>query len=392
MKDEIIRLKMPERVRLRPNVVFGHNDIRGSIETVKMLLNIFFTEAIMGFCKRIDVRILKDNSIEIISHDRGFLIDETVIDGKPAWYYIFCEIFAGPKYAEKYRLYLERRHSELYGSADEGPLTYGVDEDATFALCCIQSASEFMTVEAVRDGVKKSLHFKCGYSVGDIEKTDTTEPASTKIHFKPDSAVFKDVKIPTSAIADILRDAAVTIPGLNCTFEDERIGLKDAYCFENGIVDYACDIAGNCTRTPFFVKEIEVNGKDRYDQLSYDARVKVALAFSDSVSHISCFHNYHTLKLGGDHLKAAEEKILKVIRWRFNEDEKIFDISLDKVKEKLILVIETNCSRCSTRWRTAQKTYITNAMIRDMCSDLFENDFKYYIKVNKDLIRSFFME
>lgn len=236
------------------------------------------------------------------------------------------------------------------------------------------------------------LHFKGGYSVCDIEKTNITEPASTKIHFKPDSAVFKGAKIPTVAIADILRDAAVTIPGLSCTFEDERIGLKDAYCFENGIVDYACDIAGNSTHTPFFVKEIEVNGKDRYDQLSYDARVRVALAFSDSVSHISCFHNYHTLKLGGDHLKTAEEKILKVIRWRFSEDEKISDISLDKVKEKLILVIETNCSRGATKWINEQKTYITNAMIRDMCTDLFENDFGNYTEANFELIDSIFAQ
>lgn len=381
-----------ELIGRNPAVIFLSDGFEGSIRAVRELLNIFLTEAIMGYCKKIDVKIRQDDSIEILSADRGMIIDETDFNGKPSWFYTFCKPGAGPREAKEYISFLKGEHSRLYGEVDELSTKYEVDEFSSFELCCVQCTSEFMTVEAVRDGVKKSLHFKGGYSVGDIEKTDTTEPASTKIHFKPDSVVFKDAKIPTVAIADILRDAVITIPGLNCTFEDERIGLKDAYCFEKGIVDHACDIAGNSMHTPFFVKEIETTGKDRYDQLPYDARVKVSLAFSDSVSHISCFHNYHTLKLGGDYLKAAEEKILKVIRWRFNEDERISDISLDKVKEKLILVIETNCSRCSTRWRTAQKTYITNAMIRDMCSDLFENDFKYYIKVNKDLVRSILLK
>lgn len=388
MDTEITNFDVTELIRSKPEVIFLSDGLEGSIRAVRELLNIFLTEAVMGCCKKIDVKISQDDSIEIRSLDRGLVINESDFNGKPSWFYTFCKPSSGPREAEEYISFLKGEHSRLYGEVDELSTKYEVDEFPSFELCCVQCTSEFMTVEAVRDGVKKSLHFKGGYSVGDIEKTDITEPASTKIHFKPDSAVFKDVKIPAAVIADILRDAVITIPGLNCTFEDERIGLKDAYCFENGIVDHACDIAGNSMHTPFFVKEIETTGKDRYDQLSYDARVKVALAFSDSISHISCFHNYHTLKFGGDHLKVAQEKILQTLQWYFNEDKELADISFDRIKDKMILLIESNCSRCATEWLNAQKTYISNIMIKDMTSDLFEEDFSYYVNKNADLIRS----
>lgn len=390
--DEIAMFDVAERIRRNPAVAFMSDGLEGSIFAVRGLLNIFLTEAVMGYCKKIDVKIRQDDSIEILSADRGIVVDETDFNGKPLWLYTFCNPGAGPREANELISFLKGEHGRLYGDTDELPAKYEIDEFSGFEMCCIQCVSEFMTVEAIRDGVKKRLHFKGGYSIADVEKNDTIEPASTRIHFKLDVAVFKDVKIPTPVIASILRDAAVTLPGLECTFEDERIGLKDVYYFKNGIVDYACDIAGEGIHTPIYVKELEANGKDGYNQLSYDARVRVALAFSDSVSHISCLHNYHTLKFGGDHLEAAEEKIQKVLWWLFNKDDELSKIFFDKIKEKLILIVETNCSRYDTRWRTAQKNYITNVMVRDMCSDLFKDDFEDYVNANKDLIRSFFME
>ena len=52
------------------------------------------------------------------------------------------------------------------------------------------------------------------------------------------------------------------------------------------------------------------------------------------------------------------------------------------------MILETNCSPKATRWENATKKAITNRMITDMCSDLFNDDFSYFIEKNKDDILS----
>ena len=386
---DIIRIPdITERIRRAPDLFFSSEETEGSIGAVKELLDIFFTEAVMGYCNKIAVKIGLDGSIEIFSSDRGIKLDDAEINGKPSWFYIFCKPAPSPREAEDYLKFLKYEHNRLYGEEKESTAVYEADENSAWQLCCVQCTSIFMTVEAVRDGVKKTLHFKDGYSVGDMEKTYTQELSSTKIHFKPDDTVFGDTTITPDKISRLLRAAAVTIPGLRCTLEDERNAVSKAYFFGNGIADYAVEKAGSRIHTPVFTKEITATGKDRSNQQPYDARVKVALAFSDSSGHTECFHNYSPLKLGGDHQKEAEEKILSTVNWYICEDEEAAGISAGKLKDRLILIIETNCSRCATKWSTARKTYITNAMITDMCADLFKNDFDHFVKENAELIRS----
>ena len=79
----IVFSKYPNTVRQRPEIFFDSTDNNGVIKAVKLLLDIFITEISLGYSKGIDVTIHKDN---IISYDSGFTLDETIIEGKPAWY------------------------------------------------------------------------------------------------------------------------------------------------------------------------------------------------------------------------------------------------------------------------------------------------------------------
>lgn len=384
--EELYMLPYPERIRLRPEVVFLSDGIEGVRVMLKTLMDIFFEEAVMGFCKRIEVRIFGDNSIEIISCDRGLYLDETVVDGKPSWSYVFCESSVTPFDKKDFSLYFNRSHNELYGINADDSLKFRIEYGVFFALSCAQCASEYMDVEVVRDGVKKNLRFKKGYNIGGMEKTPANEPSYTKIRFRPDSEVFTDINVLGTIIAEMLQTAAVTIRGLESSFSDERLGLKDTYYYENGIESLALDAVCNSIHTPLYVKELEATGSERNSR-DYDARVRVALAFSESVSFRKYFHNFSTLKLGGDHIKSAESEILKTIQRCFGNDEKLSDILLDEINKKLILIVETNCSEYATKWLNAQKFYITNTMIRDMCIDLFD-DFERYVTENKEKIRS----
>ena len=67
--DVIVRLKGPDRVRKRPAVIFNSDDAEGVTRAVEMLLDIFITEAALGYSKELSVTIHKDNSICILSKD-----------------------------------------------------------------------------------------------------------------------------------------------------------------------------------------------------------------------------------------------------------------------------------------------------------------------------------
>ena len=90
--DKIVMLKGPDRVRKRVCVVFGAKGNEGATNAIKMLLDIFITEAKLGFSRGIDLKIHKDNSVSIRSYDDGFILDETIDEGKPIFEKVFCEL------------------------------------------------------------------------------------------------------------------------------------------------------------------------------------------------------------------------------------------------------------------------------------------------------------
>ena len=107
-------LKGPDRVRKRPAVIFNSDDAEGVTRAVEMLLDIFITEAALGYSKELSVKIHNDDSICILSKDRGFVMDETLIDGKPVWEYDFCELYSAPR---------EKKEVYSYGLIEEKIIT-----------------------------------------------------------------------------------------------------------------------------------------------------------------------------------------------------------------------------------------------------------------------------
>ena len=68
--NRITMLKGPARVRLRPSVFFGSDGIEGVLQSIKAIFDIVSTEAVMGYCEKINVRIHKDNSVKMCIRDR----------------------------------------------------------------------------------------------------------------------------------------------------------------------------------------------------------------------------------------------------------------------------------------------------------------------------------
>ncbi|MBQ5591306.1 MAG: hypothetical protein IIU65_06465, partial [Clostridia bacterium] len=230
--DKIVMLKGTDKVRKRVCVVFGAKGNEGATNAIKMLLDIFITEAKLGFSRGIDLKIHKDNSVSIRSYDDGFILDETIDEGKPIFEKVFCELYAEDRYIDDYYGFLGEKHNRLYGRNDTD-LSFKTEKDHQHNLCCVQYASRFMRVEATRDGIKKFVEFKDGCLANEMRKENFQEESNTFIHFQLEDEVFEEkVAVFTKDIEDYLKCAAIAIPNLKCKIQDERCNNEVVYQYQ----------------------------------------------------------------------------------------------------------------------------------------------------------------
>ena len=384
--DEIKILKGPDRIRKRPAVIFGADDIDGVIKELSIILSIFSSEAVNN-PKKLTVTIYPDSSIGILSEDRGLIINEEELNGKPTWWYDFCEPSVQSRGADDSFIYNDiNKNKGLFGDTEindnDGFCEYGF-----FDLCCIQLASEFMDVEVIRNGRKKVLHFYKGRFISDESEEASDSSSYTYIRFRPDTEVFSDIRIPYNTVVQMLRDLAVTIKGLSCLVEDQRSGASDTFLFNDGITDLVKTAIGKAeNHTAVYTKEITGTGKERYNRREYTARVRVAVAFAESISEAVAFHNSHTLPNGGKHLQEVKAKLLKYIDYVFSDSADRKTLCQENIEKHLVIYLDSVCPSTATRWSDVHHTAIENIMIRDIASDTIDEDFRYFLKQNKNEI------
>lgn len=374
-KNEIAVLRGPDRIRKRPAVVFGFQGDEGVKNYVKMLLDTFITETAAGYCDKIEINLHKDLSLEIISYDSGIVLSKEINDGKAAWQSLFCDLYCEEKFADmSYYDKLTAEHNDIYGR-EGSKLRFGVLDGPQFALCCIQYASSFMYVEAVRDGIKNTVEFSKGYSVSELKKERTDKPSYTRIHCKPDPEVFGEYGAMNGICSQILKGLSVTVPAFNGVLYDEAKEIRTE--FNNTLNDYT---------GPVYRAEISCEGKDRYNYNTYLADVKLTLAFSENKNEIACYHNCRLLECGGTHLEKAIERVCTYTGYCLWNTENGNKVTEDDILPHLCLVLESGCDYSVTKWQNAARKSIENRMIEDMTYDLFGEKFRSFLNENIDEI------
>ncbi len=373
--ESISQLKGADRVRKRPGVIFGSDGIDGCEHAVFEILSNAIDEAREGYGKLITVTRYEDNSIEVEDFGRGCPVDWNEKEKRWNWELVFCELYAGGKYAN-----------------DEG-------ENYEFSLglnglgsCATQYSSEFFDAEIYRDGFRYELHFKKGNVVGKKGKELIKEPTDRKktgsrFHWKPDLEVFTDINIPAEYFVDVMRRQAVVNAGVTFRFRNQH-GSKfetTEFKYDNGITDYVNEIAGEGSLTmPYFV-ETERRGRDREDKPEYKVKLSAAFCFSNLVNRIEYYHNSSWLEHGGAPEKAAKSAfvyaidayIKKIGKYQKNESK----VNFQDVQDCLILV--TNCFSTQTSYENQTKKAITNRFIQEAMTDFFKEKLEVYFIENK---------
>ena len=374
--ESISLLEGAERVRKRPGVIFGSDGLDGCEHAVFEILSNSIDEAREGHGKVITLTHYADGSIEVEDNGRGCPVDWNPKEKRFNWELVYCELYAGGK----------------YNNLDGDNYEYSLGLNGLGA-CATQYASRYMDVTVWRDGNKYSLHFERGQITGKkgeelkIEPTDRGKRTGTLTRWLPDLDVFTDINIPASYFTDVLRRQAVVNAGITFRFRDQVGGKFETqeFLYENGIVDYVTELAGEGALTTPVFWETERRGRDREDKPEYKVKLSCACCFSNRVNVIEHYHNSSWLEHGGAPDAAAKTAfvyaidayIKKTNKYQKNESK----ITFPDIADCLILV--TNCFSTRTSYENQTKKSITNRFIREAMTDFFKEKLEIYFIENK---------
>ena len=96
--ESISTLKGPDRIRLRPGVIFGSDGLEGCQHAVFEILSNSIDEAREGYGNVIEVTRFKDKSIMVKDYGRGIPLDYNTKEKRYNWELVYCELYAGGKY------------------------------------------------------------------------------------------------------------------------------------------------------------------------------------------------------------------------------------------------------------------------------------------------------
>ena len=366
----ISMLKDEQRVRKRPAVIFGSDDLEGCKHAVFEILSNAIDEAREGFGDLIIVTRYEDLSVDVEDFGRGCPVDWNEKEKRYNWELVFCEMYAGGKY-------------DASGSNYEFSL--GLNGLGT---CATQYASEYFDAVVRRDGYKYSLHFEKGKNMGGLKK----EPADRKktgsyFHWRPDREVFTEIDIPAAYFQDVIRRQAVVNRGVTFRFRNQVAGKFEVteYCYENGIVQYLQELTQDNAFTMPAYFEAERRGRDSENRPEMKLKITAAFCFSKGLSHLEYYHNSSWLEHGGSPDKAVRSGFVsafdKYIRDTGKYTKNESKILFQDIQDSLVLV--TNCFSTLASFENQTKKSVNSRFIQEAMTAFFRENLQIWFLENK---------
>ena len=369
--ESIKSLKGADRVRKRPAVIFGSDGLEGCEHSVFEIMSNSIDEAREGYGNKICVTRFLDGSVEVQDFGRGIPVDYNKNEDKYNWELLFCEMYAGGKYDN---------------GGDNYEFSLGLNG---LGLCATQYASEYMEAEIHTDGYKYTLHFEKGENIGGLKKEKyDKKDTGTRIKWKPDLDVFTDINIPIEYFQETIKRQAIVNDGVKLILKNQTSASKFEtfeYCYNDGIMDYVKEIAGDTAFTTPQYWECERKGKDREDLPEYKLKIKSAICFSLKNQLKEYYHNSSFLEHGGAPEKAFRSAFVNQINAYLKANNKYSkndgQINIQDVEDCIIFVVSSFSTQ--TSYENQTKKAITNKFIQEAMTDFFRKQLEVYFIENK---------
>ena len=375
--ESISSLQGADRVRKRPAVIFGSDGLEGCEHAVFEILSNSIDEAREGHGKLITVTRYLDHSVEVEDQGRGCPVAYNEKEKRWNWELVYCELYAGGKYENN--------------TGDNYEYSLGLNG---LGACATQYSSRYMDVTVWRDGNKYSLHFERGEAMGKkgeelkTEPTDRGRKTGTLTRWLPDLDVFTDIDIPAEYFTDVMKRQAVVNAGVTFRFRNETTPGKfetEDFVYENGIVDYVAELAGEEPLTLPVFWETERRGRDRDDKDEYKVKLSVACCFSNRVQRIEHYHNSSWLEHGGSPEKATKSAFVSAIDAYLKQNNKYqkseSKITWQDIEDCLVLV--SNNFSTLTSYENQTKKAITNKFVQEAMTEFLKSRLEVYFIENR---------
>ncbi len=371
--QSIKSLKGADRVRKRPAVIFGSDDLIGCQHSFIEILANSVDEAREGFGDKIIVKKYRDLSIEVEDFGRGVPLGYNEKEKRWNWELVFCELYAGGKYDN-----------------NEGDAAYefslglnGLGATAT------QYSSEYMNVRSYNGKTLSEINFKKGNVKGQLSVTDLEAGMKKRgsiIKWRPDLEVFKEIDIPIEFLASTLRRQAFVNAGIRFILEVENEKgkfEKTEFYYEKGVADYIAEITDGISITQPVLWSFETKGRDREDMDDYKLKAEITFCFAKS-GLTEYYHNSSFLEYGGAPDKAVKnaftyviDKYIKANNKKAKNESKI---TFQDIADNLAVII--NSSSTQTSYENQTKKAITNAFIQKALTDFIKTNLEIYLTEN----------
>jgi DNA gyrase subunit B len=357
-----------EAVRQRPGMFIGDTGPRGLHHLVYEAVDNSIDEAMAGHARSIQVRLLADGSCSVTDDGRGIPVDLHAEEGKSALEVVLCTLHAGGKFDNK-------AYSVSAG-------LHGVGVSA------VNAVSEWFEATVWRDGHEHFFRCERGVPKGAVEKRGASPKRGTRVHFKPDPAIFKETTaFVFETLAKRLRELAFLNMGVHILLADERSGKSDEFKFDGGLREFVRYL----NKGKGLLHPEVIRFERRIDKIV----VECALQWNDRYEPAEfCFANSINTHDGGTHLsgfRTALTRTLNVVAREANLlKEKDTPPSGDDYRAGLTVVVSVRLP--NPQFESQTKVKLTNTDVEGVVTNVVNEELKDYLEKHREVTKAVFLK
>jgi len=279
-----------EAVRRRPGMYVGGNDVKALHHLVYEVVDNAVDEALAGVCDRIEVIIHPDSSVTVKDNGRGIPTAPHPDKKISTLELVLTTLHAGAKFGGG-------------GYKVSGGL-HGVGVSAVNALSDWMEA----VVDDPRDGRRHSQRYERGVPVTPVEDEGKAQGQGTRVTFRFDPTIFKDVDFRFQTLAQRMREMAFVTRGVTIQLVDEReqpFPRRITFYFEGGIESFVRYLNRNRE-----VLHGVVHAEEQVDGVGIEVAMQYSDAYAESVYPFA--NTIHTVD-GGTHLTGLRAGLTRTI-------------------------------------------------------------------------------
>ncbi len=342
--NSITSLSTLEGFRQRPQMYVGSNDIEGTYQALKEIINNATDESLMGYGDKIVITVDEQkNEISVLDEGRGvpFGIRE---NGENVLISIYTGLHVGGKF----------NHKAYANSA-------GCNGCGGSAVCAM---SEYFIVESYKDGKAARAEFVKGENKSYAE-FQTKHKNGTYVLFKPDKEVFSlgEIGYSYKRVCQEIENIAYLNKGVHFIIKNLNTNEQVEYYSKNGIADF---IKNKITK-PLMKQPILATAKDETDE------VEIAFMWSNDLSQSYVFANGLYCPEGGTPVTGAKTSLTTQMKKLSKKD---FDGDL--IRKGLVYAI--NCKVQNPSFANQTKSKINNPNLRTLASQAFKEGLELFSK------------